>query len=367
MVTRTGIEPAFTAWEAVVLPIYEPCVFVIIANIIGKIKGNLSCKMVRDMLKWGQKGVLRMKNWRQMAQDAANLLTVCLARAIDDAMSYSMGAGWFADFAATESDQTVITGCPRSVQDLDLQALLKLMRYRNQMATEVLTHYGFYGGMDAVTADAQRRQLDDVLDRLIHRMDSRNRVADIEAELSGRGTDRIYGQREIYQDILKLGHVFRGVQDDNGQSYYKKMQELSGKKRSWALTVVVGALVLAITALVLLLLNRPPVYQNDAPPVVQVGQVSIQMYRAEYDGDEIVVQCYVTNGTDIPATEIDIYAFRLLVDGEEIALADFGLMEGLEVAPGASEKRQFRFPADTVSDRDADLRKLQAKIKFTYK
>ena len=22
----TGIEPAFTAWEAVVLPIYEPCV-----------------------------------------------------------------------------------------------------------------------------------------------------------------------------------------------------------------------------------------------------------------------------------------------------------------------------------------------------
>ena len=25
LVTRTGIEPAFTAWEAVVLPIYEPC------------------------------------------------------------------------------------------------------------------------------------------------------------------------------------------------------------------------------------------------------------------------------------------------------------------------------------------------------
>ena len=23
----TGIEPAFTAWEAVVLPIYEPCIY----------------------------------------------------------------------------------------------------------------------------------------------------------------------------------------------------------------------------------------------------------------------------------------------------------------------------------------------------
>ena len=28
----TGVEPAFTAWEAVVLPIYESCIGVIIAE-----------------------------------------------------------------------------------------------------------------------------------------------------------------------------------------------------------------------------------------------------------------------------------------------------------------------------------------------
>ena len=38
----TGIEPAFTAWEAVVLPIYEPCVKVIIAESFGKFKFFLS-------------------------------------------------------------------------------------------------------------------------------------------------------------------------------------------------------------------------------------------------------------------------------------------------------------------------------------
>ncbi len=39
----TGIEPAFTAWEAVVLPIYEPCVVVgIIADAIGKFNTFLS-------------------------------------------------------------------------------------------------------------------------------------------------------------------------------------------------------------------------------------------------------------------------------------------------------------------------------------
>ena len=41
----TGIEPAFTAWEAVVLPIYEPCkdwIGGIIADRNGKIKGKLA-------------------------------------------------------------------------------------------------------------------------------------------------------------------------------------------------------------------------------------------------------------------------------------------------------------------------------------
>ena len=40
----TGIEPAFTAWEAVVLPIYEPCVIRvrIIADLIVKFKPFLA-------------------------------------------------------------------------------------------------------------------------------------------------------------------------------------------------------------------------------------------------------------------------------------------------------------------------------------
>ena len=40
----TGIEPAFTAWEAVVLPIYEPCIHIgdIIADQNGKFNPFLS-------------------------------------------------------------------------------------------------------------------------------------------------------------------------------------------------------------------------------------------------------------------------------------------------------------------------------------
>ncbi len=38
----TGVEPAFTAWEAVVLPIYESCMVVIIADREGKFNCFLS-------------------------------------------------------------------------------------------------------------------------------------------------------------------------------------------------------------------------------------------------------------------------------------------------------------------------------------
>ena len=50
----TGVEPAFTAWEAVVLPIYEPCgVRVrIIADLIVKFKpfltGGAGGKILKD-------------------------------------------------------------------------------------------------------------------------------------------------------------------------------------------------------------------------------------------------------------------------------------------------------------------------------
>ena len=42
----TGVEPAFTAWEAVVLPIYESCMVVIIADWEGKFNCFLSVRNI---------------------------------------------------------------------------------------------------------------------------------------------------------------------------------------------------------------------------------------------------------------------------------------------------------------------------------
>ena len=43
----TGIEPAFTAWEAVVLPIYEPCILVCVGIIA---KGKLKSKEILSVI-----------------------------------------------------------------------------------------------------------------------------------------------------------------------------------------------------------------------------------------------------------------------------------------------------------------------------
>ena len=50
-----------------------------------------------------------MQNWRQIAHETKDILTVCLAKAIDRAMTAQCGEGWFADFAQADSKEKVST------------------------------------------------------------------------------------------------------------------------------------------------------------------------------------------------------------------------------------------------------------------
>ena len=94
-----------------------------------------------------------MPNWRQIAHEAKDILTVCLAKAIDQALTVRLGPDWFADFAQADTKEKVSlritkTG-QRCVQDLDLQALLKFLRYRSYLSNQILLHYGFFESMDS--------------------------------------------------------------------------------------------------------------------------------------------------------------------------------------------------------------------------
>ena len=306
-----------------------------------------------------------MRNWRKIAQEAKDILTVCLAKVIDRSMAAQLGDDWFSAFAAEDSREKVnnrITKpAQKSVQDLDLQALLKFMRYRPRWVTEVLRFYGFYNGLDEFAAEAQRRQLDSLLDRLINdfrnRIEAHSRAADLYSELSGQGVERIYGYEEAYHDMVRLTRIFS--KDKVGKVYYHRMAGLTGKKKLWLLPVAL-ALVAAVAAVILLAQPKENKFISDAAPNCVVGQVTVQPVEVAYDGREVVALCYVINGTDQTVKDVDVYSFRLVSGGKTVAAADFELLEGLQIPPGESVLWEFRFPRATVKDREADLTKIDA-------
>lgn len=311
-----------------------------------------------------------MQNWKHIAHESKDILTVCLAKAIDTALTAQQGAAWFDAFAAADAKEKVnvrITkGGQTSAQDLDLQALLKFLRYRGELTQQVLTYYGFFDGLDSFAIDAQWYQLNQLLDRLMNdfrnRIEAHSRAADIEREIAGQHMDRIYGYEEAVQDMYKLARIFAKVKDSKGISYCRRIETLTGrKKRRWWIPVVALVLAAAIAAGGLWW-HSGRTYTDDSAPVYVEGQVVVQPIRVYYEGDELVALCYVTNGAEDTATSIDVRSFAVLVKGQELAIAGFGVLEGVELAPNDHMVWEFRFPKSAVVKKNARLNDAEFKI-----
>lgn len=319
-----------------------------------------------------------MQNWRQIAHEAKDMLTVCLAKSIDRALSAQNGINWFADFALAESKEKVNTRIVKpghqSVQDMDLQALLKFLRYRTSLTNQVLSYYGFFEGLDDFAAEGQLRQLSALLDRLINdfrnRIEAHNRAVDIEKELSGHGLERVYGYEEAYQDMLKLARIFRSVTDSSGTSYARHIESLKAekkeeKKKTKRLPILLGAVAVLSLVIGLYFWLKPDtphyVYRSSLAPTVKTGEISVQPAKVYYDGDELVAVCYVVNGLQERVSQVSVDQL-ILHDGERIiAAADFGTLEGLTIAPGGSVTHKFRFPKEAVQLHDSKLPQLKAQ------
>ena len=314
-----------------------------------------------------------MQDWRQIAMDAKDFLTVCLARAIDSAMIAHQGENWFADFAEDDLHQKVNnritkTG-QKSVRNLDLQALLKFLRYRSELSTVVLTYHGFYSGLDEFSAQGQTVQLNNLLDRLIS--DFRNRIAahscatDIEKELSGDEVERIYGYEEAYQDMLKLARIFSDVKDPDGVTFHKRIADLSKKKQKLLTRIVAGVAALALTVALLFWLV-PKAHTSYPEPIFNPDEINVQLIQLMYDKGDLVALCYVNNFTGRTITDVEVYEFNLYHEGRLAAQANFGHLEGINLKHGESIKWAFRFPDETIFQDDIDLKNLEHLIYWHY-
>lgn len=319
---------------------------------------------------------------KQAAQQAKDLLTLCLAKAIQDSLTAELSPHWFQAFLrddqAREPKFQIARNGQATIRDLDLQALLKILRYRDQYSDRVFAHFGCITGTDPFADQTKKRQIRSLLDRLItdfrNGIEAHSRVADIEQG----DADRIYGYKEALQDMEKLSGIFATVRDNQGVSYHNRICALSKpKKKAWWLLLPVALIAISIAIFFLLpgILIRAEsnptiptgnVYYSENPAVIP-DKVTVRATYVYYEGDMLVAKCRVLNGLNEPIDNIKVDKL-LLTDKDDklIAAAGFGELEGMVLRANSYGEWCFQFPAETVLNPDADLTVVYTTVTVTY-
>lgn len=334
---------------------------------------------------------------KRAARECKDLLALCLAKGMEQALFAYMGPQWFACLLAEdllqEPKKQILKNGQQSIQDLDLQALLKILRYRESFADAVLSYYGFLSADDPFSNQGQLRQLRGLLDRLItefrNSMEAHTRVADIE---QGEELQRLYGYEEAMQDMEKLSGIFKTIKDSKGVSYHSRIAELrknaaEKKKRRLPLVIacVVAALLVAGAAVGGFLywkgqkaeekpatVKTPPKTGNVfyLPNNISFEQdkVSIRPKHVYYEDGDLVAVCFVLNGLDEPVSNISVEKIVISNDEGRICGAAFGALDGVTLQPKGYEEWTFRFPEELVDVQDADLSDLtfSNRCKFAH-
>ena len=326
-----------------------------------------------------------MAQGKQAAQQAKDLLTLCLAKAIDQCLCVRLGPRWFCAFLADDREQDPKFQIARngqvSIRDLDLQALLKILRYRERFSNLVFSHYGLSTGNDPFADQTRQRQIRSLLDRLItdfrNSIEAHSRVADIEQDHRGED-NRIYGYREALQDMCKLASLFPHICDEKGKSYHKQIEKLCKPKRSLLWLIPAAALA---AALVTLLIAKPWSQPAPAPEPPTTGNVFYNLNNAFFEPDDVtirpthiyyddgmlVAKCLILNGRSTTVSQLEVEALTVM-DGEDtiIAQAAFGSLEDLTIPSNRYEEWTFYFPKETVLLDNALLQTIHLQFQLQY-
>ena len=179
-------------------------------------------------------------------------LHVCLAKAIDTALTNRVGAQWFEEFKESEAseEKPIVTGKNATASSMDLQACLKLLRMREPKAKIVFEYFGhnfFEENEDAKTA---KLILNQRLNNLIHNI--RNDIyahagADmVETGEGGSLRHSVYGMKEAVDDMLKIAYFFKTITDSKGVSYYDMMVKASSVAKKYPVLETINKEKLAI-------------------------------------------------------------------------------------------------------------------------
>lgn len=292
--------------------------------------------------------------------EMTNLLHVCLAKAIDMAMTEKSGENWFESFKDYDSKQKdpVLESSHTSVNKMDLQSCLKFLRYRDDYSNIVFDYFGynfFDKSEDSKTAKLLMQRL---LDSLIHNV--RNRLlAHASTNMVNGGTDddmrfSIYGPKEAANDCLRLAQVFEKVTDESGVSFYAKMVKLAEAKQEYSVpeTIKSAGLVLSTGTFV-------EICNKNNISVVTGENGEMFFLSSNYDGDIAKIKLYVKE--NYRSTQTYSIADVISAEGMSVSSGDFvEACQAVGVAVSTSSNGLLVF---STVNYDGDIAKIKLHLK----
>lgn len=294
--------------------------------------------------------------------EMTNLLHVCLAKAIDMAMTEKSGENWFESFRDYDQKQKdpVLEDAHTSVNKMDLQSCLKFLRFRDDYANIVFDYFGynfFDKSEDAKTAKFLMMRL---LDSLIHNV--RNRLlAHASTNMVEGGTDddmrfSIYGPKEAANDCLRLAQVFEKVTDESGVSFYAKMIKLTEAKQEYSVPETIKSAGLALsTGTFVEICNKNKI------SVVTGENGEMFFLSSNYDGDIAKIKLYVKENYKNTKT----YAIADVISAENLGVSTGDFVEACQTVGIAVSTMSNGALVFSTSNYDGDLAKI--KLHFTNK
>lgn len=176
-----------------------------------------------------------MQSKRNIVDKARDILSLCLRDAINTSLTAIRGEDWFQKFAAEEKDikahskdkkaSSIVQARHKNVDDLDLQAFLKILKHRDSYRADVLAYFNI-----DVSNKGNSQALDSALDNLIdivrNTMYAHTSVSAIENTLKKDDFNAVYGYDEAMNDIILISRFFDGLKNSDGVPYTEELEKL---------------------------------------------------------------------------------------------------------------------------------------------
>lgn len=168
-----------------------------------------------------------MASIQQTSEKIKDILTLCLAKGIDESLKDSLGHDWFDYFKQDDSknkrEHMILRPEHHSIYDLDFQGLLKILKFHMDIRIYVLSYY-HPQETDIDVKYGKNSLFDNLLYRLMtlyrNQIAAHKKASDVEKALSGSKSTTTYSYDDAITDMKKLAENFSSVTDNNGISYY---------------------------------------------------------------------------------------------------------------------------------------------------